>query len=231
MENTPANPHVIICNGFGSYSVFPATVETAYAIFNDRVENLYSEFKVKAEAYSSKSAKFVLSKTLACALVEVLNSNKEFDRSKVADRLASRKGYLRNLYYGFAKKDVEDTRPEVNILPEWRAELCSWIVDNNLEANKLESNISAYFCTKHMPIECLSFLKHLMIQKDGSLTQVQVIDDSELDSILDYLAIVDKKWKAEAKPERVIARILEFVNNMLTHRDEKFEIVAVKDYS
>lgn len=214
----PASPHFIVERSYGITHLYPGTFASAMAVFDARRENIYKEIEEVRQARKSKDTYLVPTQKVLRALGEVTTLPVGTDTT-----------HVRALLHGNSPRNREasDTRPQAPLTVEMRAEVALWAMDFNLALNELESNVGADTLRESDVLNRLSIcsgLRERAGEKAILLVDAQILDQAE-----ELELIVEQRWKPEAAEDRVIRRILSFVQEHLTHRDEKFELVALDE--
>lgn len=216
----------ILVDSFGNRSLVPASIDAATELYLEHKEYLAPEVKeILAYRIDRKAHPTDLANpaTLMEALVDLLEKD-----------AGSPSRALRFLMHGNKKKGLsydQDDRPPVFVQEDWKKEVAAWILPYVFEGHRSMSNWksvvhNATISRKAHPEEDLAFLEPFrlrMADNDRPLvwTYPEYFDQAEEAKVIE-----SRNWKVDAKIERVVQRILNFVNQ-LTHRDVKYEVVEI----
>lgn len=199
---------VIVENAYGSYSTYEATMDNAMSIFENNVQNMdYEIVKIATD----DSIQYVDNARVVQVIAEMLKAQMKEPLPK-----------MRNFLYGMAPKEGNDLRPDVVKTKAMLQELSLFMVENNLTQEMFQNN--RYFTDVNF-IESLDFFAPF---KERIGKPVKVTYSDYLDMAHDYNTIVNKKWKSEAAENKVVERILQFVNQYLVDSsDIKYNVAPL----
>lgn len=215
----------ILCDSFGNRSLTIASIDAATELYFEYKQYLSPEvkellaFRMDRESNPTNLANPI---SLMEALVDILE--KDAGTPSRALRFLMHGNKTKGLTYN------QDDRPPVFVQENWKKEVAAWILPYVFERHRSMSDWksvvhNAILSRRAHPEDDLAFLEPFRLRMGGDRpliwTYPEYFDMSEEAKIIET-----KNWKPEAKVDRVIQRILDFVNP-LTHRDVKFEVVSI----
>jgi hypothetical protein len=122
----------------------------------------------------------------------------------------------------------EDNMPVTKTIvttPELKQEIIMYCFKNNLaiKNNKIESSYDFFKVFKLEDFSCFR-------DNENYPTDSIITDDYYIEQLRLYRAVVEGKWREGATETSKMNHIIEFVNN-LSHRDVKYSLVKVREFS
>lgn len=213
----------ILEKGFGDYRLLPGTREEAMRLYYDNAEHLPSEVKALLAYWKTPKE----ARTVTCASPESLIKGLGLVLGDVDKRYAS---HLRFLMYGpgpSKRSDEPDTRPEAEVTAEMRAEALAWAAPFVMGQRDSSWATLVERCIKkgEHPELALSFLAPFAAR----VSQGRPIQWSDLTyrALAEEARIIEEaRWNPDAKEERIVQRILAFIDEQLTHRDVSYTTIT-----
>lgn len=204
--------HVIVRNGFGSFSVYPCTLENARRILSARSDSLPREIMDLVNK-DPKQVYLVSSERMRKALMELVSLAPD-EPGKL----------LRAFIYGRAPMDTPDERPQFLATQALKDEFTLWCVKNGANPLKPEDLsddlLSALLGTDSLLVSGLK-------QRAAGRT-IHIADDWCIETRNEWLTLTTGTWKDSAQEHRVVDRYMKFITDQLCHRDEKYEVCEFK---
>lgn len=207
--------HAIICRSYGTYSLCDATLANAMQALDTHIDSLDPEIKAIAASFKPESPlAYVSVKLMTEALAEVLSLG-----------VGEPTVHLRRLLHGRAPKEGEDTRPQVLLEQAWVQEMAMFMVSNGLTVESLR-RLDGRRLAELTPDNKLSFLQPFRYRVGKAIRYPS--HDIYFDIAADYNVIMDGRWKETAQEHKVVARILQFINdNLVDTSDIRFDVEVI----
>lgn len=212
---TPAKPvesPVIVCDSWGSFHVYPATVDFARKLVQDKLAELgdgvggiavMKARKALADAPKDLSVPYLVADSLVVRAMKDILDSEIGQESRALYRLAT-----------VGPLDKESKLPVTKAI---RDELVLWAFDNKFDAKRA----SAPELERTRPEAALSFMAGTLSRADGH--PVKYVYDADVAEADELQLLLHGTWKPTATVENVVNRYLEVLNRY-THRDEKYHL-------
>jgi len=208
----PKSP-VIVCDSWGNYYVYPATIEFAKKLIQDKIDELDEERipgigvlnnrKAFAANPDDLSIPYMVSDDVVLRGMKDLISLEVGQESRALYRLATT---------GPIGKDIK-----LKTTKAQRDELVLWSFENKL---KVES-ASTSDLEKTRPEKSLSFMSGIISRAKSH--PIKYIYASDMDEAEELKVLLHGSWKPTAKIENIVQSYLTLLNNYC-HRDEKYHL-------
>jgi hypothetical protein len=222
---TTDTPFYILQAAHGDYSLLAGTREAALALYHENKEYLVRDAQALVAYFGEESPREILGnpETLIEGLSYVLNhseSSLEEDRQGQAA--------LRFLLHGARPKACEDIRPMPEVTADMQAETVLWVAPYvkgaSLRGWKELLRYALLQKDAH-PEAYLSYLTGFRERVAQTSTPIRWMYPEYFDIAKEARVIEKGRWNESASEERIVSRILEFVNAHLTHRDVRYSVV------
>jgi hypothetical protein len=204
---------VIVYNGWGSYSVYPATVDLARRLVKERVDEL-------GQAAFPGFQLLELMKTAKANPDDVKNPYLVADEIVVRglkDLVALALGEESRSLYRLSHVGELDKTSKTPVTKELRDQVVWWAFENKVNVEHLRASD----LERLRPEQTLLCLKGLVSRAKGH--PIQYANAEDLDQAEELRTLLHGEWKPTAKVENVVRRYLAFLNEN-SHRDEKYEL-------
>lgn len=209
------NKFKIVHGGYGSYSVQDCTVENARTEMESYLSNLGDHIKVVADAIREKTHYLVSTSVAVAALNEIF-------AAKVGDELPK----VTRMIHG--KPDVANPVKTIVFKANHLTKVMAWAQLNGVAWTNLKELMSkASYDLENMNPKALFIFDG--IYKRAEKLDPMFVDAENLDAAEELAILQRNTWKDTAKESHVVQRYLTFINNHLTHRDEKFDLGSYDD--
>lgn len=210
------NAHVIVCRAHGSLTAYPCTLDGAIRLLASHRDNLYEEAKALAAVLAEKSDTRPYSADLVLKALAQLYSAKPADALPV----------LRVLQYGGAPRTGPDERPPVLATVEIQEELALWLFRHKVNLN--HASDFAENIEKLNPLGTLSFLAPAAARLQAQGKVLRFVRGDDLEVARELVVLERNRWMESTLESAVVTRCLTFINDHLTHRDVKYEVVPLE---
>ena len=207
---------IIVYESYGDTHLYAGTKENALSIYNMLKEQ--NEISEEAIEISENTDKYIIPDyRFQRAIVEILDNEVGFKTR-----------WLRSLLTGVAKKNEEDTRPEIEVSKEMKQELALWLMENKVSIEQIKS-WSYYELNKRHPEDTFEFLAAFKARIPNN-KEIRWVDDSDLE-LSDKIKIIDKNvWKDTATEDQIVNYIVSFCGEVMQHsRDTKIHTEKVRE--
>jgi hypothetical protein len=209
----PLKSPVIVCDSWGNYYVYPATIEFAKKLVQDKIDELGETTVAGMGVLKGRKAfaanpddltiPYLVSDDVVLRGMKDLLSLEVGQESRALYRLATP---------GTLEKDIK-----LQTTKAQRDELVLWSFENKFNA----ASASASDLEKTRPEKSLSFMSGIVSRANGH--PLKYVYGSDMDDAEELQSLLYGTWKPTAKIENVVQRYLTLLNNYC-HRDEKYHL-------
>jgi hypothetical protein len=203
---------VIVCNSWGNYHVYPANIDFARDLVQEKIDELGEE---NVPGMSVLKMRKALTDNPDDLTIPYLVSDSIVLRA-MSEILTLEVGNESRALYRISTSGVLEKDVKMPITKEVRDELILWSFDKKFEVK----NASATALEKVRP-ESLSFMSGIVSRAKGH--PINYVDDTDMEDAEEIQVLLHGKWKPTAKVENVVQRYLTFLNQYC-HRDEKYDM-------
>lgn len=212
MDTTPRESPVIICNGYGNYRVYPATIELARKLVEDKIADLEEEItgmdllKIR-RAFSGNSDDLTIPYLVSDIVV----------LRGMTDLLSFDIGSESRALYLLSTSGTLEKNIKLQITKAVRDEFVLWSFENKFDIK------SASYCDleRTRPENNLSFMSGIVSRAKGH--PIKYVCAEDMDDADELHILLYGNWKSTAKVENVVQRYLSYLNTLCS-RDEEYNL-------
>lgn len=209
----------IICSGYGSFEVYPCTLENAKTLLRQNEPERRLDAAVVA---LSKRTDTDVHRSTPELLTRALQDVMECEVGEPSEALTR---LVRGRQKVAAGEEPAPAEPELLVTQALKDEVTLWCVRRHI--NPLApGDLRARALNDDPDLRSLSVLSGLF-ERAGE-RKLQFVEREELDQADEYWQLTEGRWKAEAKESRVVQRYLSFINDYLCGRDTRYHLAELR---
>lgn len=221
--NLACDKHVIVCSSYGSFTVYPCTLDNARALLAENEPERRLSKEVLELAHLSKENNYrVTTEMLLRAMQEVMRLGCG-EVSPALTRLVS----------GPRPRPSADTEPDTTasgyvehrVTQALKDEVTLWCVRRQLNPLSL-GYLEAVVLNKDADLDGFSLLQGVRERAKGRT--LRFVQDADLQTAEEYRQLTQGSWKPQAKADRVVQRYLNFINDWLCDRETRYHVAELK---